>query len=357
MKAPPFVLPSTLFIAVATAKDNLLLPHEHGLPFVPGSVERRAVPSWQTPYAVIRPYAREWNGTFRIFFNHLTTPSPLHVWLRCDAAAPGSVTVHFMLEDMQRRPPDVQWRPPRIPGHVLAPHLHLQVDGVTVPYASVNRSDVDLYRSTPVDALKSGLPLDASIRVQFIQLKQFVTFPRTTCIPATTATSTSTSTSTTTSSSSSSSSSSTGTGRASVFDLPYVRPVDDGLLTGTIQPFSDEYSLAMRPWERVVDLNGRWDVSELTAASVSRHPPLPSPRLLLAYPCLAFPCLPYPITWLPFPTPRFSYSYVINTFPRPAAVSLLLPVRGRRAAHPLGVRGPGAGGRVQPLSSPHPHPF
>ena len=135
----------TVLVTLVTATNQAKHHDEHRLPFPPGSAERRAVASYHTPYTIIRPYAREWNATFMSFFPHLTTPSPLHVWLQCYAASPGTFAVYFMLEDMQKRMAGVDWRPPRVPANMLVQHLHLHLDGRAVSYGSIKRKDVDLY--------------------------------------------------------------------------------------------------------------------------------------------------------------------------------------------------------------------
>ena len=227
--------------------------------------ERYVVGGSNAPFFLtIRPYAKEWNDTIRplegLTMNHLITPSPIHLWFKC---IDNTARVYFAIEDMQRKQHN-ELRVNTLEVHVLEAELkkrfNLLIDGndtsfdATGKHRTPSLTSLDIFRSEPIDV--RAKPRNESIHIRFLQFCQYVAFPMSQCKYDSNIMEISTSNNRSIhgiSSISSSNKNSIVSSKDAVTaqQHPYIRPVDDGLLLATIQPYSHEWLTAMRPWERV----------------------------------------------------------------------------------------------------------
>lgn len=226
-----------------------------------------------TPYATIHPSLDEWNATmsFRSWEGQL--PLPIHFFMHC--LQEKKVQIYFVVEESF----PLSWNREQPRWTTLQQRLHLLIDSVDTAFHLINGTtdnnhfvpqNVPLersFQSIPVDI--SGKTNDASLLVQINEFCQYISFPLINCLGDTIISKrhgirhhrsknnqltdqpllvyknqkrTNTSTS---------------TYRMrqplllSKFQLPYVRPVDDGLLHASIQPSLEEWIMSMLP-EKVV---------------------------------------------------------------------------------------------------------
>ena len=276
----------------------------------PSHHHERLASGADTPYATMRPYFDEWNATMQPWGGQ--GPSSFHFYMECRH---NEAQIYFVEEEVERSTPRLS--PNRSLWHLdpkwitFRHRVHLLINSKETSFGPTSADDARRPWHVPVERSFRSAPVDitgmnsrnASILVQLNEFCQYVSFPLANCVDITTTehpldiTSTTATTAIIKTSSTNrtnhnhhrskshlthrvrkdkppnnpvhstfpslpiASAANGGNGGdihsspPPVHSLPYVRPVDDGLLHASIQPSAEEWQQAMRPPEQVNSLN------------------------------------------------------------------------------------------------------